>query len=159
MPTSRPLWFRMTIRSTRRALSYSLVRSLVRALRCAHSLAPLRSFARSLAHSLALELMGKRFLSMNWMRRFYATSTHSAPPSPPPLPLRVRHHCTLGRNSMKSMRKMVGHLLARPLALLSAHSFAGSTLHASLTCSAALIRLLARSLPPKLKEKRIMFMN
>ena len=45
------------------------------------SRAPLRSFVRSLAPSLAPELMEKRFLSMNWMRRFHefhTLSTHNA---------------------------------------------------------------------------------
>ena len=71
---------------THRILDHSLIRSLVHshrtfihflrtarfapALRCAHS------FICSLAHSLAPELMEKRFLSMNKMRRFPAVSTH-----------------------------------------------------------------------------------
>ena len=42
-------------------------------------------FARVLrrAHSLAPELIGERFLSMKYTRRFHTVSTHSAPP---PLP-------------------------------------------------------------------------
>ena len=42
------------------------------------SRSPLRSFVRSLAHSLAPKLMGKKFLSIERMRRFHTISTHSA---------------------------------------------------------------------------------
>ena len=34
--------------------------------------------SRSLAHSLAPEIMGKRFMTMNWMRRFHIILTRSA---------------------------------------------------------------------------------
>ena len=43
------------------------------------SRAPLRSLVSSLAHPLARELIGKRFLSKNFMRRFHAVSTHCGP--------------------------------------------------------------------------------
>ena len=36
----------------------------------------------SLAHSLAPELMGKRFMSMNWMRQFHTVSDHCASVGP-----------------------------------------------------------------------------
>ena len=59
-------------------------RSLARSLApLTHSLAPhcslcSRAPLRSFAHSLASELMGKRFMSMNLMRRFHTISTHCA---------------------------------------------------------------------------------
>ena len=73
--------------STRRVLGHSLLflnvcshRSLTRSLRTARfalalSCAPLRSFVRfgcMLAHSFTPELMAKRLMSMNWMRRFHS---------------------------------------------------------------------------------------
>ena len=71
----------MTIKWTRRLLGHSLARSLTP---LTPSLAPycsramLCSFVCSLAHSLAPELMGKRFLSIKWTRRFHTVSTQSA---------------------------------------------------------------------------------
>ena len=50
------------MKSTRRVLGHLLVHSLI----------------RSLAHSPASKLMGKRFMSLRWMRRFHTVSTHSA---------------------------------------------------------------------------------
>ena len=40
------------------------------------STALIRSLARSLAHSLTPELIWKRYMSMNWTRRFRTFSTH-----------------------------------------------------------------------------------
>ena len=49
------------------------------ALHCSLRLrAPPRSFVCSLAQLLGSELMGKRFLSMEWMRPFHIISTHCA---------------------------------------------------------------------------------
>ena len=76
---------RMTVKSTCRVLGHLLIRSLVRShrslirlLRTAPSAhAPLRSFVNLFTHSFAPEIMGKSFISMNWIRRFYTISTHS----------------------------------------------------------------------------------
>ena len=52
-----------------------LIHSL--ALHCSLcSRTPLRSFVCSLAHSITPELMGKWFMSMNWMRRFHIIWTN-----------------------------------------------------------------------------------
>ena len=73
-----------------RRVEYSTIHSSIRSfVRTPHSFAKLRtartarglrtrSFVRSLTHSLTRELMGKRFMLMNWMRRFHAVSTHCA---------------------------------------------------------------------------------
>ena len=84
----RPTIGIMTMKSTCRVLGHSLIRSFPRLHRklicllctacCARALRCARSCARSLAHSLALELMGKSFMSMNWMRRFHTIATHCA---------------------------------------------------------------------------------
>ena len=50
--------------------------TLITCLLALHCL--LCSRAHSFTCSLAQELMGKGFMSMNWMRRFHALSTHSA---------------------------------------------------------------------------------
>ena len=74
----------MTMESTHRVLGHSLLRSLatLTLLLAPHcslcSRAPLRSFVRSLALSLSPELLGKRFMAMEWMRRFHIISTHCA---------------------------------------------------------------------------------
>ena len=41
-----------------------------------HCLLCSQTLLHSLAHSLVPTLMGKRFMSINWMRRFYKVSTH-----------------------------------------------------------------------------------
>ena len=73
------------MKSTRRVLGHSLVFLLVRShhslirflLHCSLcSRVPLRLFICLLAHSLAPELMGIRFLSMNWMCGFHSVSNH-----------------------------------------------------------------------------------
>ena len=64
-----------------RPLAYQFACSLAHLLAPHYSLcsrAPLRSFARSLVHSLAPELMGQKFLSLNWTRRFHSVSSHCA---------------------------------------------------------------------------------
>ena len=101
---------------TRRVLGHALVRLLERShcslicllctvcfsrgLRCAHSL----------AQSLAPKLMGNSFCLCDERVDFIQvipTVQCAAPPSPPP----VRHRCTLGRNGMNSMHRVLGHLL------------------------------------------------
>ena len=75
----------MTMKSMRRVLGHSLIlsficsyRALIRLLRSAPSArAPLRSFVNLFAHSFAPEIIGKSFISMNWMLRFHTISTHS----------------------------------------------------------------------------------
>ena len=82
---SNAQWFEMM---WNRRVEYWATRSSVRSFtRTAHSFtcsALLASLARSaalihsLACSLTLKLMGKRFLSTNWMRWFYTVSSHCA---------------------------------------------------------------------------------
>ena len=87
--TSMALWIEwLWYRFVEYGAILSSVRSLARSLAAlTHSLTPqcslrsrasLRSFVRSLTHSLTPALMGKRFLSMNWMRRFHIIWTHCA---------------------------------------------------------------------------------
>ena len=73
-----------------------------------------------IAHSFARSLIRRRFTSKNRMRRFHITST-------------TQYASAQLRNCVPSFAR-------------TAHSFACSTLLASIACSAALIRSLARSL-------------
>ena len=91
-------------------------------------------------------------------RGFHAILSHCAPPpSPPPSSPPVRHPCTLGRNGLKTTRRVLGSS-ARSFAS-SANSITCSTLHAFGRALRSFVCLLAHSLAPKLERKRIILMN
>ena len=168
LPLPPPVRYRCTLgkngmKSTRRG--HSLVRSLVRshcslicllrtarfapALRCARSLARLLTcwFACLLTRS---RVLGRVFFSMKWTRRFHAILSLCAPlASPPPLLPPDHHPCTLGRNGLKLMRRVLG-LSARLLALLN-HLIAPHCTRCSRTLLSSYVCSFAHSLP--------MFMN